>query len=69
MDSFDMGYTLSCAVNKISLCMVCLNDANQSLSYVNPKCSNGVDVASVYFGINDTLEDVLRSLQEAWRTI
>lgn len=69
MDNFDMGYTLSCAVNKISLCMVCLNDANQSLPYANPKCSNGIDVSAVYFGVNETLEDVLQSLQEAWRTI
>lgn len=69
MSNVEAGYAIMCAVNDLALCSVSLADANQSLPNENPKCSNGVSVDSVYFGVNETIDRVRASLEEVWNAI
>lgn len=69
MSNCEASYSIMCAVNDLALCSVSLSDANQSLPSKNPKCSNGVGVESVYFGVNETIDRVRASLEEVWETL
>lgn len=69
MSNAEAGYAIMCAVNDLAICSVSLADANQSLPYENPKCSNGIGVECVYFGVNETIDRVRASLEEVWKTI
>lgn len=68
MSNIEVSYTIMCAMNDLALCSVSLNDANQSLPNKNLKCSNGIGVDSVYFGVNETIDRVRASLEEVWST-
>ncbi len=69
MSDIEAGYAIMCAVNDLAVCSVSLSDANQSLPNVTPKCSNGVDVVRVYFGVNEAIDRVRASLEEVWEAI
>lgn len=66
---FNVEYELMRAVSKLGMCLVALDDANQSLRNPLPECSNRVKIDAVYYGVREELSDIRDDLDATWKTM
>lgn len=67
--SLTVEYELMRAVSKLGMCLVALDDANQSLRQPLPECSNRITIDAVYYGVREEISDIRDNLEAIWKTM
>ena len=62
----DQAERIMRAVNDLSVCIVAMDDANQSLPPGLDPCGNGMRPEAVFFGVADTMRRIAADLRDLW---